>query len=222
MAAGMITGIRERCAGVGAIASANSSTSAPREIWKWEQFAREQIRGLVRQIFLQKVPQEARLVVFGATGPEIDVEEICLQVGQCLADERVGDIAIVRPGSLGLARGNVPLKESGIPLNRNLWLLEEKGCGSRAAAEELYAYLSAVRAEFEYSIIVASTAEHLNPIVEAARFSDGVVLVLSAMRTRRVSALRMKRSLEQAGVRLLGTVLADREFPIPQRLYRHL
>jgi hypothetical protein len=42
------------------------------------------------------------------------------------------------------------------------------------------------------------------------------------LHTRRRAALQTKRALEEAGVRLLGTVLADREFPIPQNLYRRL
>jgi Mrp family chromosome partitioning ATPase len=120
-----------------------------------------------------------------------------------------------------LTRGNVPLKETAIALQPNLWFLEEKG-HCVASGRDLCGFLRAVRSEFEYSIIVAPTAEHSSAVVEAAQFSDGVVLVLSAMRTRRVNALKVKHSLEQAGVRLLGTVLADREFPIPQNLYRCL
>jgi Mrp family chromosome partitioning ATPase len=85
----------------------------------------------------------------------------------------------------------------------------------------LYSYLAAVRAEFEYSIVLANPADS-SAMLEAARFSDGLVLVLSAVHTRRRAALQTKRALEQAGVKLLGTVLADREFPIPHNLYRRL
>jgi len=59
-------------------------------------------------------------------------------------------------------------------------------------------------------------------MMEAARFCDGLVLVVSALHTRRAAALQIKRTMEEVGVRLMGTVLADREFPIPQRLYRSL
>jgi len=52
--------------------------------------------------------------------------------------------------------------------------------------------------------------------------TDGVVLVLEANVTRRVAALSAKESLEAAGVRLLGTVLNNRTFPIPDKLYRNL
>ena len=57
---------------------------------------------------------------------------------------------------------------------------------------------------------------------EMAQISDGVVLVISAQRTRRASARKFKEMLEAAQVRLLGTVLSDREFPIPEGIYRRL
>jgi hypothetical protein len=51
-------------------------------------------------------------------------------------------------------------------------------------------------------------------------FTLGIILVLSAKHTRRVTALKIKNALRQ--VRLLGTVLSDREFPIPTSIYRRL
>ncbi len=53
-----------------------------------------------------------------------------------------------------------------------------------------------------------------------AHAADGIVLVVSAARTRRATALKVKNDLN--GVRLLGTVLCDREFPIPRGIYRRL
>jgi Mrp family chromosome partitioning ATPase len=55
-----------------------------------------------------------------------------------------------------------------------------------------------------------------------AQFADGIILVLSALRTRRATALRAKEMLEGAHARLLGTILTDRVFPIPESLYRRL
>jgi hypothetical protein len=48
------------------------------------------------------------------------------------------------------------------------------------------------------------------------------VLALDAHRTRRRSAMRIREQLSAANVRLLGAVLRDRVFPIPERLYRRL
>jgi len=55
-----------------------------------------------------------------------------------------------------------------------------------------------------------------------AQFADGIVLVLSALHTRRAAAIKTREVLERAQVRLLGTVLCDRLFPIPEAIYRWL
>jgi Mrp family chromosome partitioning ATPase len=51
---------------------------------------------------------------------------------------------------------------------------------------------------------------------------DGLVLVLAANKTRRLVAAQIKDQLRRAQIPLLGTVLAERRFPIPQGLYRSL
>jgi hypothetical protein len=191
-------------------------------VWNRQKFGRDQIRGLVRQVFLQDVPQPVRQVAFCAAGPEIEIDDMCLLVGKALTEEREGEVAIVRTGPGVPQRGQESLKATAILLERKLWLLREKQCsGNLDGAGELYSYLAAVRAEFGYSIVLADSWDS-NAIVEGARFSDGLVLVLSVLHTRRRAALHTKCALEEAGVRLLGTVLADREFPIPQNLYRCL
>jgi hypothetical protein len=220
MSAGVIAGVNDRSGSESAFAKMKVSRSIPE--WNRQKFGREQIRGLVRQVFLHNVPQPVRQVAFSAAGPEIEIDDICLLVGKALIEEREGEVAIVRTGPGVPQRGQESLKATAIPLERKLWLLQERQCsGNLAATGELYSYLAAVRAEFEYSIVLPNPADS-NAIVEGARFSDGLVLVLSALHTRRRAALQTKRALEEAGVRLLGTVLTDREFPIPNNLYRRL
>jgi hypothetical protein len=221
MSAGLVVGVNDPSGSVGESASAKMAARAIPG-WNRQKFGRDQIRGLVRQVFLQNVPQPIRQVAFSAAGPEIEIDDICLLVGKALTKEREGEVAIVRTGPGVPQRGQEPLKATAIPLEPKLWLLQQKQCsGNLAAAGELYSYLAVVRAEFGYSIVLADPGDW-NAMVEAARFSDGLVLVLSALHTRRRAALQRKRALEEAGVRLLGTVLADREFPIPHNLYRRL
>jgi len=55
-----------------------------------------------------------------------------------------------------------------------------------------------------------------------AQFADGIILVVSAHRTRRIAARKIKEVLEAAQARILGTVLSDRIFPIPEGIYRRL
>lgn len=222
MSAGLVAGVSEVGASVGESVSAKMKATAPTLGWNSQQFARDQIRGLVRQVFTQNVPKPVRQVAFSAAGPEIDIDDICRLIGKVLTEEREGEVAIVRVEPGVPERCQESLKAVAIPLDRKLWVLQGKQCpGNLAGLGQLCSYLGAVRAEFEYSIVVGSPADS-NSIVEAAQFSDGLVLVLSALHTRRATALYAKRTLEEAGVRLLGTVLADREFPIPQNLYRRL
>lgn len=222
MSTGLIAGANDVIGSVDESASAQVKASLKPGEWNRQKFARDQIRGLVRQLFMRNVPPPVRHVMFSAVRPEIEIDDICRLVGKALTEEREAEVAIVRvePGLPQPCQES--LKAAAIPLERKLWLLQRKQCsGSLAAVAELCSYLAAVREEFEYSIVLGSPADS-NDVVEAARFCDGLVLVLSALHTRRAVALQTKRALEEAGVRLLGTVLADREFPIPQNLYRRL
>ena len=205
----------------------------PAEKWSPENFAREEIRRLVRQMFGAAAPGLRRQIVFSAIDPETDVDGVCRRVGEALALETSADIAVV-----GTFRGesNVPeryessddMKKQYTPLHliakqirRNLWLVpieENKQCSTTF----LRAYLGEVRREFEYSIVQSPAAGESNQAAAMAQFADGIVLVLSAQRTRRAAALKIKQALAEAQVRLLGAVLSDREFPLPEALYRRL
>jgi hypothetical protein len=79
-------------------------------------------------------------------------------------------------------------------------------------------FMQQVRQQFSYSIVAASSAPASEP--RLAEFADGMVLVISALRTRRAAARKLLEDLSH--VRLLGTVLQDREFPIPEGIYRRL
>lgn len=203
----------------------------PRAGWNPEEFAREQIRGLVRQLFHTAQARPLRQVIFSAVDPQTDAGEICRSVGEMLALETTMDVAVAGTGLESTAAGKLracstevrsPLREAGTQVRRNLWLLPLEGSGVEGSAASLHRYLSAVRREFEFSIIAAQAAAISSQAMMLAQFADGIVLVLSAQRTRRVQARKIKATLEEAEARVLGTVLSDREFPIPERLYRRL
>ena len=205
--------------------------------WNQEDFAREQIRGLVRQVFFSNVDRPVRQVVFTAVEPETDVRNICRQVGEALALETEESIAVVGEyphilqdaetdeGMLGQVAGDgsMPLRRDAIRLRGYLWLVAPAGKdGDRVTTALLHSYLSEIRREFEYSIVEGPPAPESNQARAMAHFADGVVLVLSAHRTRRIMALKIKQALEAAQARLLGTVLSERVFPIPEAIYRRL
>jgi hypothetical protein len=213
-------------------------TVAEAEGWTPEKFGREQIQGLVRQVFLSNVGGPVRQVIFSALEPETDVKHICRQVGEALALETTGRIAVVGeyPQVLREAEtsapemkersatdGSPPLRQGAIRVGSNLWLVPAKGTErDRGATAWLHSYLDEMRREFEYSIVEGPPMGESNEAMAMAQFVDGIILVLSARRTRRIAARKMKEMLEGAHARILGSVLSDRVFPIPQGIYRRL
>jgi hypothetical protein len=206
--------------------------------WNPEAFAREQIRGLVRQVFFSNVDRPVRQVVFSAVERETDVRNICRRVGEALALETTGSIAVVgeyprasldaKTGHAEMrdrtARdGSTPLRQAATRVRGNLWLVPAAGTDrDRGAAALLHAHLGEVRREFEYSIVEGSPAGESNEAMAMAPFADGIILVLSAQHTRRITARKIMEMLEASQARILGTVLSDRVFPIPERIYRRL
>lgn len=205
-------------------------TASPREGWNPHEFAREQIRGLVRQLFHTAQAKPLRQVVFSPIDPQTDVAELCKSVAETLALETTMDVAVAGAGlevtgaqellAVSTAMQS-RLRESGVQVRRNLWHLPLEMKGMEGSAS-LHRYVSAVRREFEYSIIMAPAAAISSEAMALAQQADGIVLVLSAQRTRREQARKITATLGEAQARLLGIVLSDREFPIPERIYRRL
>jgi hypothetical protein len=207
-------------------------------IWNPANFAHEQIQGLVRQVFLSSAARPVRQVVFSALEPETDVRGICRQVGEALAAETLGKVGVMggfprlvsdadndeeisADGSR--AAGLPPLRRIATRVRGNLWLVPgSAGEEEQRTAASLHSYLGELRREFEYSIVEAAPAGESNDTTAMAQFADGIILVLSAGRTRKVTARKVKQILEGAQARLLGTVLSDRVFSIPEGIYRRL
>lgn len=206
--------------------------------WNPEDFAREQLRGLVRQVFFSNVVRPVRQVVFSALDPETDVKSICRRVGEALALETVGSIGVVgeypqvlQDGATYQAEmkdhstrdGGLPLRQAVTRVRGNLWLVPAaRTNGNRITTAWLHSYLGEVRREFEFSIVEAQPTGASNEATAMAQFADGIILVLSADHTRPILARQIKEKLERAQARILGTVLIDRVFPIPERIYRRL
>jgi len=202
--------------------------------WNPETFAREQIRRLVRQVFLASTPRAIRQVVFSAVEAEADIGTISLRVGEALAIETPADVAVVGVSQeratgfdtcLHDSRNDVgdrstALRRMATRLKGNLWLVPDRI--ARANSTSLHTFLRDVRQEFQYSILQGQAAGESSVTAEIAQAADGLILVVSAKRTRRAAALKIKQMLEQAEVHILGAVLSDREFPIPESIYRRL
>jgi hypothetical protein len=202
--------------------------------WNPEDFAREQIRGLVRRVFFTSGAQPVKQVVFSAAEPETDVADICDQVGRDLALETRANIAIVvrEPWPGEMVRAHPRYGASGVikswstQLGINLWRVP--GFGLRKCHEESgigpywLSCLAGLRIEFEYAVIHGPVAGISSEAAVLGQLADGIILVLEAHSTRRASARKIKETLEAAQARILGTVLSERMFPVPERIYRRL
>ena len=202
--------------------------------WDRQKYAKEQIRTMTQQIFFSNRTKAVRQVVFSATEAESDVNNICLQVGESLALETMGNIAVV--GQYPQICQNVAMDGSGesyrpdlhrgsTRLRGNLWLVPSAAKDVEVDGLSMvsrHAFLCELRRDFEYSIVAGPPASDCSQAVAIGQLADGVVLVLSARRTRRIEARNIKEALEVAEARILGTVLTDRDFPLPESLYRRL
>ena len=203
---------------------------SPIRVWNQESFAKQQIQNLVRQVFFSKPLGSVRQVVFAAVDPDTDVESICTRVGEMLARETPQSVAVIPECEIhdqevvevGVAAPDTSLhlQRMATRLHGNVWLLPPPALHERSSAS-LHSYLAQLRRDFEFSIL-AAPAPGSQAATAMAEFSDGVILVLSEHRTRRAAAWKVKQSLDAVQARLLGAVLADRTFPIPERIYRRL
>ncbi len=209
--------------------------------WDSDSFAEEQIRGLVRQVFLPGWPKPAHQVVFSPVDPETDISTICMQVGLALSRQVSGTTCLVEanPSSPGLEQilernglDLVPnqessaLRDSSRRLSNQLWLVprrvflaeNENGWSGPWLRDRL----AELRQTFDYTILYGPPAGPCSEAALLASLCDGMVLVVQANSTRRVTAQRVKEKLHSVNARLLGAVLSERTFPIPETLYKKL
>jgi hypothetical protein len=202
----------------------------PAAQWNPANFAQEQIRGLVRKVFFSGSERPVRQIVFSAVEPETDVRSICRRVGEVLAAETSGSVVVARGFSKILQDhanrenkdGCKRLRQIATQARENLWLLPATKDGNPATAASLNQHLSEIRREFEFSIVEGRSMGESIEALAMAQFADGIILVLSARHTRRATAHKIKEALEGSRARLMGTVLSDRLFPIPDAIYRRL
>ena len=221
-----------------AIATANArAIPLFHEVMEWspEQFADEQFRGLVRQVFFSGGAQAVRQVLFTAVEARTDLTQLCRQIGETLASEIKGSVAVLSrdlpgrkatsPQEIGaIDAGPLPLRDVAKRVKSNLWMLTEvAGPGKQdLSSTALYSRLCELRTEFDYSIVQGSPAGLSSEAASLGRLTDGIVLVVTAHKTRRAAAKSIKEMLEAARTRILGVVLNERRFPIPTSLYHRL
>jgi len=202
-------------------------------------FAEEQIRGLIRQVFYPGWPKPSRQVVFSAVDADTDIREICMQVGLALSAQVPGSTCVVEAdsngeGLEGFANSNglhpmpvedgAGLREVSRRLSKQLCLVPRDFFlgpnGNSTSGSWMRDQLAELRRTFDYTVIHGPAAAGRSETALLGSQCDGVVLVVDANSTRRVTAQKVKEKLQSSNARLLGIVLNQRTFPIPEVIYR--
>jgi hypothetical protein len=221
-----------------AVAAPTAEQRAPSDDY-WGQ---EQIRLLVRQLFFPGSPKPPRHVVFSAVDESTYIAETCMDVARTLAAHVSGSVCLMEGNShrpeleevYGTGKQNTIADRDGFGflrtcsqhISERLWLAPYRLLAGSTEDGKSPAWLERrlgdFRLEFDYTVLHAPVVGKHSEAAWLGRLSDGVVLVLEANSSRRATALRARELLTAANARLLGTVLSERTFPIPEGIYQRL
>jgi Mrp family chromosome partitioning ATPase len=205
--------------------------------------ARGEALKLVQRVFVFPNSHAPRTVVFASVQGN-GSSEICFRASEVLAAQGSGSVCLVdanlRAPSLhqllgvskspGLADATVkpgPIKDFAAQIvGRNLWLIPPGSIATDAqglfGSDRFRSRMGELRKGFDYVLIDAPPVCSCADAVLLGQMADGVILVVEANSTRRETARMAKETLEGGNVKLLGAILNNRTFPIPEALYRKL
>jgi hypothetical protein len=200
----------------------------------------EEILRLVQRIFLSANGSAPRQVVLCGIDDENGSSSICARAGQTLAANSSRPVCLVDAnvrsprlagifgveGTSPFSGPSAPLREQCVKVGVNLWLAGPNILADNSRVlippTQLRERLGKLREEFEYMLIDAPGTSVCGDAQLLGMVADAAILVIEANITRRLTARKVKEALNAAGVRLLGTVLHNRSFPIPEQLYWRL
>jgi Mrp family chromosome partitioning ATPase len=206
------------------------------------ELARQEEIKLVQQLFLMPGSKAPLAVLFAGVERDNGCAGICIRAGQTLARLKPQSVCVVdaNPRSPMLNRLVGADNESGLATAAcsagaapmlawrlapdNLWLLPAGSVPSDPdsfpTADRVRPCIQELGATFQHILINGPPVTPYAAPLALSQAVDGVVLVLEANVTRREIVRACKSSLEDRDIPLLGIVLNDRTFPIPQALYR--
>lgn len=200
----------------------------------------DEILRFIQRIFLSADGIVPRQVVLCGVDDENGSSSICAVAGQTLAANTSRNVCLVdanlRSPQLADLFGiegvnpfsgtSAPLRDQCVKIGSNLWLAGPEILADKYRSllppAELRKRLGLLCEEFDYLLIDAPGTSISGDAQLLGTVADAAILVIEANSTRRLTARKARETFEAAGVRLLGTVLHNRLFPIPERLYRNL
>lgn len=223
--------------------SAGASRREVSEEAQVEMLIREEELKLVQRLFLLPNSNSPSAVVFSGVDQTQGCAWICSRTGETLAAHVEGSVCLVDAnqrspylhqyfganGGYGFAEALLepgPIRKFAQQLSTsNLWLVP---CGSALDRQSLLkpdrlpARLADLRADFDYVLVNTPPLNLYADAIAIGQLADGLVMVVEANSTRREVAQQAKAALAAANVKLLGAVLNNRTFPIPESIYRKL
>jgi Mrp family chromosome partitioning ATPase len=206
--------------------------------------SREELVKLVHTLFLLPGKESPKVVVFAGADSASGCSSVCAGAAEALAAHVQDPVCLVdsnlRYPSLHLCLGVENSKglgealESTAPIREYLrkpagdgpWRLSSGLVSSPLRgvmnSSRLAARLGELRQEFRYILMDSAPVNVFSDAISLGQAADGVVLVLSANSTRKEAGRKAKESFEMSGARLLGAVLNNRTYPIPQGIYERL
>ena len=206
------------------------------------RLADEETTKLVQRLFILPNSNAPKAVVFSSVqGDESD--GICLRAGATLAAQKTGSVCLVdgnlsapslhrmlhirlTPGLSDSVEDSGPITDFVVRLADNMWVLPSGSSNSKTQRARVSVWmrvrLTELRKQFDYVLINAPPMHSCTDAALLGQMADGVILIVEANSTRRENARIAKEALESANVRILGAILNNRVFPIPESLYRKL
>lgn len=203
-----------------------------------------EVSKLVYTVFFDMEPLAPRTVAFADVEAASPRHAVCARAGELLASRVPGSVCLLDANlaapslheyfrvenhfgwteALQQAR---PIRDFLRPTGEsNLSILTsgtvEEGWQDLLQEEAVAARMRELRAEFDYVLLLCPPVSAAPQAQLLGRLADGMILVVEANSTRRDTALQWKAELEEADVRLLGAVLNNRTFPIPDAVYSRL
>jgi len=203
---------------------------------------REELVKLAQRLFL--LPGAFKSIVFSGIDQDNGCDRVCAQVGEILDNQAPRSICLVdanfpRPslheyfdvsndgGLTDAVLQSGPVTDYARRLRgANLWLVPAGTIGSEwptlVNSDRMRVRIQELCDLYDHVLIAAPPIAMYVDALHLGKLVDGMVLVLQANTTRRETARKVKQEMEAASVRLLGAVLNERTFPIPESIYSRL
>src|SRR5579863_905872 len=203
---------------------------------------RDEFGKLIERVFASTV--ERRSVVFAGVERRTGCSWLAAHAAQILAGQRRGSVCLVDANlrfptlhDLFGVENHYGLTEALLdsrPMHhftrqlpvQNLWLLSsgspEKSAPALLETEALKRRIVEARNAFDFVIVDSPALNIHSDAIALGIACKGLALILKANSSRKEAAQRILRQLEAAKVALVGAVLNQRTFPVPQAIYSRL